>query len=304
MFLSIRWPLALAACICIALSLCSCDPRYGPGDRPGNLAGCIVQSGSNASLEDFKGRWVLLLPLETSMGYYQGREPELSFANYRPVSPKLDRRKLTVLYVCSSEPCSKLQAAARRLGLQDPLLRVYREAGWSDIERAYEYLIAPSGVVALMEKPGETDWASRLPQFLKQDSGFSPLRLSQASRFSADGKSMDLNFMVGGPLAAGTRCRLELSFDFSKPDEAGVPAVLKTQEFSIAEARSGEHVIPWHFDDLAGCNGATYSLSVLDQRLDVWIHRHGVILAPESFEAGAAKSGANYDSQYRQLLSQ
>ncbi len=311
MSLSLRLLLVPALVLLLAFALCSCDPRFGPGDRPGNFAGCIVQTGADASLEDFRGRWVLVMPLEISMGYNEGRQPALSFSNFRAVSGKLDRERLTVLYVCNSEPCSRLQAAARRLRLKDPLLRTYEDAGWTDIERSYEYLIAPNGVVAAMERAGETRWETILPKFMAQKTDFSPLRLSQTSHWSADGSSMDLDFMLGGPVSPGTPCRLTMAFDFSRPEGESLPAVTKTMDFTIGDFKNSELSVPWHFDDLQGCNGANYTLSVLDPRLGVWINRHGVILAPDLLESGqeglggvepaaASQGSANYDSQYRQ----
>lgn len=281
--------------------LCACESRYGPGDRPSNFGGSVVQTGETLWLEDLRGKWVLVRSVQQDTSKLSNSPLPFRLEPIPSLSRNIARENLVVLNACRSGQCSDLAAEARRQHYSDPLLRVYENANWEDLEWQADYLIAPNGVVAMAEPQGETDWGAVLPAYLQQPDDFSPLRLSKEHFWNVEAGTLEIRLRVYSPYRQNLKCRLEMGFDYSKPMKDGeqIPLVKKSQEFSMEGGASAEASIPWKFDELQGCNIASYRFSVYDERVGLWVSRHGVLIPGEEEQTASKPSNANYDSSYR-----
>lgn len=314
----------LLSVLCLA-ALAGCESRYGPGDRPSNFGGTVMQTGQTLWLEDLRGQWVLVdmfrndasnsaddssyLNNKLSPGRQHLRFKTSGLA--RLASPG---RRLTIVHVLN--PSSTVQGLERLIAAtpsSEPLVRVAEPAGWAELECQQDYLISPSGVVVMAEPDGY-DWSAILPAAARQSTDFSPLRVAVSSDWQqADQNTaqddMQLLLTAYRHDSAALPCRLELELGFAD-DVSGQQGrwhvsrrhmAHATSSFEIPAGHTGEVVFPVELSDMAKCEAINYSFSVWDARLGTWVTRHGTALPGESGvqDSGAANPNSNYDSEYR-----
>lgn len=317
MFLPLeRWdrPGLLALLLGIVL-LSACESRYGPGDRPSNFGGTVVQTGKTLWLEDLRGKWVLVDCFQDLNDYGAGGPGSIKglLPQFWPAPQDIDRSRCAVVHVLNPDSPNELLAAfARRYGMSDPIVRVEEQAGWDMLEWGSDYLIAPSGVVLMAEANGQYDWSAALKAVASQPLDFSPLRLTLKQSWSNDGEELTLRSTIYRPGSAPAQCKLkvELQFDQYDTGQASYWRINSKGQgrgqasFELGSDQQGDVVLPFVLKHLKGCSAAAVIVAVFDQRLGLWISRSATYVPADDKQTQEMSSGtqsnSRQDSAYRQ----
>lgn len=250
--------------------------RFNPGDRPSNISGREVGTNRTITLEDFKGKWVLIDFFATWCGPCMGELPNL----VKTTKPLIGQN-FTVLGVSldTAQTMDKLRPVMKDKGISYPV--VFPGFGW-DTPPAKEwgvtgipdtYLISPQGVVVATDLRGEA-LGETLHKFMNLGVDNYAVQSVSASH-KLEGSSFSVSANFNNPVSAQTKCKLELSFEIGKKDKDGQVTSYETQEKTeeaLVDTPSGwETTKDFNLELPADCEAVFYTFSVWNSQVETWI---------------------------------